>query len=215
VIISSEQLGLAVQAAVVMAPVAVYFFLLGLLNSQRCPQLLSGRADFFLLTAAKLPIFCLPVLMHLGASFGALVLAIAAMATAAALLAPARSGQWGVYNISAGEALRAAERALGLMGEPFRRDGRKLECPRAGVTLRLRPLALLRNVTFSAVGDDSRGFSGRFQARLSSELQQVPTTVSPMASAFLLLATALMVAPLGLFADRMPEVVRILTDLVR
>lgn len=40
--IGSEQLSLSVQAAVVLTPVAVYFLLLGLLNSQPRPQLISA-----------------------------------------------------------------------------------------------------------------------------------------------------------------------------
>ena len=203
------------QAAVVLAPVAVYFFLLGLLNSQRCPQLLSARSDFFLLTAAMLPVFCLPVMLNVGASMWALLAALAAIAATAALLAPARAGQWVVYNISADEARRVAEGALRTMGEPFRRDGRQLVCPAAGVSLRIRPLALLRNVTFSTSGDGAAEFARRFEVVLSEELGRVETTASPMAATFLLLATAMMVAPLGLFADRMPEIVRIITDLVR
>jgi hypothetical protein len=213
--IGSDQLGLSIQAAVVLAPVAVYFFLLGLLNSQRCPQLLSARADFFLLTAAMLPIFCLPVLLSVGASVWTLLVAIAAMLAAAAVLAPPRSGQWVVYNISAAEALRAAESALRAMGEPFHREGRDLICPSAGVSLRLRPMGLLRNVTFAAGGEGAARFAGRFEPLLSRELERVETTGRAMASTFLLLATAMLVAPLGLFADRMPEIVRIITDLVK
>ena len=47
-----EQYGLPLQVAAVVIPAAVYFLLLGLLNSQRTPQLLRSRTDFILLILA-------------------------------------------------------------------------------------------------------------------------------------------------------------------
>jgi len=212
--IGSEQLSLSVQAATVMAPVAVYFLLLGLLNSRPRPQLLTARSDFILLNVAVLPIFCLPVLSFVGASAWTLPAAAGAILAVAAFLAP-RAGQWVVYNISMPEALRAAERALRAMGLAYRREGRALVCPDASLRLRLRAVTLLRNVSLSAEGDGAARCARQFHDHLAVELARVSAGTSPMAATFLLLATTLIVTPLGLFADRMPEIVRIITDLVR
>jgi hypothetical protein len=38
-----EQLGISLRIAMVVVPVALYFLILGLLNSRPCPQLLRGR----------------------------------------------------------------------------------------------------------------------------------------------------------------------------
>ncbi len=212
---AADQLALTVQAAAVLAPVAVYFFLLGLLNSQPRPQLLSARTDFLLLNTALLPMFVLPALSYLGVSIWALLAVVGGMLAAAVVLAPPRLGHWVIYNIALPDALRAAERVLKDMGLPFRRRGRQLQLQGRDARLRLGSVALLRNVSISAEGADVRRLARPFAARLDAELGRVRTQASPMAVTLLLLATAMLVAPLGLFADRMPEVVRILTDLVR
>ena len=213
--IGSEQLSLTVQVAAVLGPVAAYFLLLGLLNSQPRPQLLSGRTDFILLNAAFFPLLSLPLLSLLGVSAWTVLGVVGAILAVAVVLAPRGVGNWVVYNISLPEALRAAERALMAMGQPFRRQGRKLLLAGSDVTLRLESLGLLRNVTVSAEGQCPDALARQFRTRLDTELGRIRTIPGPMAVTFLLLATAMLVAPLGLFADRAGEMVRIITDLVR
>lgn len=210
-----EQLDLPIQVAAVVVPAAVYFLLLGLLNSQRTPQLLRGRTDFILLVTAFSPILCVPVLNCLGASFWTVLAVVGVALGAAMLLAPPRSGSWVVYNIAMPEALRAAERALQAMGEPFSRNGRRLLLGQREVSLRFTSLPLLRNVSIAADGKELRAFQRQFEALLGKQLALVRTEVTPMAATFLLLAAAMLVAPLALVADRMPEMVRIITDLIR
>ena len=213
--IGIEQLSLSAQVAVVVTPVAVYFFLLGLLNSQPRPQLVSGRSDFILLNAALFPIFIVPVLGYLHASGWAVVAVIGGLLAAVTLLAPRRGVSWVIYNIAMPDALRAIERALRQMGEPFQRRGRSLRLGRRDVRLRLTGMPLLRNVTVSANGEDAKAFGREFEARFGGQLGAVPAGANPMAVTFLLIATAMLVTPLGLFADRMPEMVRLITDLVK
>ena len=114
-LLASEQFRLTVQVATVVVPVAIYFLLLGLLNSQRHPQLIAGRTDFILLIAAFAPTFLVPALALVGASAWVIV-ALAAVLAVTALLAPARKGNWVVYNITSAEVLRAAERARAQRG---------------------------------------------------------------------------------------------------
>jgi hypothetical protein len=211
--LASEQFRLTVQVATVVVPVAIYFLLLGLLNSQRHPQLIAGRTDFILLIAAFAPTFLVPALSLLGASAWVIV-ALAAVLAVTALLAPPRKGNWVVYNITSAEVLRAAERALQAMGESFTRNGRRIVLGNRDVMLRFSAMPLLRNVSVAAAGDDARTFQQDFESRLAGQLSDIPSPRSPMAVTFLLIATAMLVAPLGLMADRMPEMVRIITDLI-
>ena len=210
-----EQLSLSVQVAVVVVPAATYFLLLGLLNSQPSPQFLRGRTDFILLVVAFLPIFCVPVFSYVGASFWTLLAVVGAALAAAVVLAPSRRGSWVIYNIALPEALRAAERSLKAMGESFSRRGRRLVLSRRGVALRFTSMPLLRNVSIAAHGKDLGGFQREFEGLLGRQLASIRTGPTPMAAAFLLLATGMLVTPLALLADRMPEMVRIITDLVR
>ncbi len=213
--VGSEQFSLAVQVAAVVAPVAVYFLLLGLLNSRPNPQILAARSDFILLNAAFAPVFCVPVMNYFGTSVWALPAVIGVMISVAIVLAPRRAGNWVVYNITLPAALRAAERALKEMGEPFERRNKSLTLQKKNFVLKFSTMPLLRNVSISTEGDDVADFGGRFEKLISSQLAEIPTVATPMAVTFLLIATTMLVAPLGLLADRMPEMVRIITDLIR
>ena len=74
-----------------------------------------------------------------------------------------------------------------------------------------------RNVSVSAdrVQKRHRAELRRFEAELGGRLRRVQVEASPMAVSFVLVATAMIVAPLSLMADRMPEMVRLLTDMIR
>ena len=53
---SVQQVILVLKVLVLVAPIAVYFMLLGLLNSQPTPRLINARSDFLILTAALCPL---------------------------------------------------------------------------------------------------------------------------------------------------------------
>lgn len=209
------QMSVLVQVAAVVVPVALYFFLLGLLNSRSAPQLVRGRTDFICLITAFSPIFCVPVLRCFGASAWAVVGALGAMVAMAALLSPARSGNWVIYNISLPDALRAAERALQAMGLPFARGGRQIVLESMDARLRFASLPVLRNVSLVAEGEDAARLQKDFEQQLGEQLNTVYAGATAMASAFLMISTAMLVAPMALLADRVPEMVRLLTDLVK
>ena len=210
--LSSAQLEAALRIAGVVVPVAAYFLILGLLNSRRHPQLLSGRWDFALLIAALSPLFLLPALSWVGASPVGALAAAGALAGGAMLLAPKRR-TWVVYNLPAAQARHVVERALASLGVTAEPDdaGLRLEGERAVV--RIGGFPLLQNVLVKLQGG-SEEFARRFEAALSRTLAGVNTEASPAAAAFLLVATAMLVAPLTLIAHRAPEIVRILTDLL-
>jgi nitrate reductase NapE component len=209
------EMNLPVQAALVVIPAAVYFMLLGLVNSRPNPQLVSGRTDFIVLNAAFFPLAAICVLNVLGASVWMLLAVAGALAAAVALTAPARTGNWVIYNVALPEALRAAERALRGMGEPFDRQGRRLVLRNRNLALRFSSVPLLRNVAISTDGDVLKQVCRDFEYAFGAQLAGIRAAPTTMAVTFLLLASALLVAPLGLLANRMPEMVRLLTDLVK
>lgn len=209
-----EQMSLSLQVTAVLAPVAVYFFMLGLLNSRPTPQMMGARTDFFLLNAAFAPAFCMPAILYFGGPFWVLPIVVAALLTAAVAIAGPRRGSWVLYNVSMPVTLRTVERALLAMGEGFRRDGRTLELTGRNVSIRLGCLPMLRNVSITARGELD-GFHDRFQQRLGRELTAVHASASPMSWTFMLLAVGMLVAPVGLLAQRVPEMVRVITDLVK
>jgi hypothetical protein len=199
----------SMRIVTVVVPVALYFLLLGLLNSRRRPQLLTGRQDFVLLVAALGPLFALPAVEVWG--LPALVAAAAAAAAAVVLLAP-RGASWVIYNLPAARARDAVAEALDRAQLPARpvADGFDLA---AGPRVRLRRFSLLRNVSIRLTGA-GREAAGRFEAALADVLGGVRVETSPMAVSLLLVATAMLVAPLALVAHRAGELVRLLTHLI-
>jgi hypothetical protein len=210
-VLGSEQLSPSLKLAGMIAPVAIYFVLLGLLNSRRRPQLLSARRDFALLVLAMSPLFAFPALAWIGFSSLHVLALGAVIATAIAVLSPRGHG-WVIYNISRAQACRAIERALRVLDLPYSRtaDGFELS---DGSVLEVNSFALLRNVSIRL-----RSGSEKLAADVETELERTVSGIraeaSPMAVAMLLVASGMLVAPLALMAHRAGEIVRLLTDLL-
>jgi hypothetical protein len=208
-----EQLGISLRIAMVVVPVALYFLILGLLNSRPCPQLLRGRRDFVLLLVALCPLFVLPLLSWVQDSWLLLAVALAGGAAGLTLVAPP-AASWVVYNISPAEAAQAVAQALGDANLPFSRDGSRFELTgRSGSAVSLNPFPLLRNVSVRLIGADD-ATAGLFEARLAGRLQRIPTETTPTTMALLLVAAGMLVAPLALVAPQAGEIVRILTGML-
>lgn len=209
--LAGQQLDFALRVTTVVAPVATYFLILGLLNTRRHPQILSARLDFALLISALSPLFVVPILHYVGVSPMSLALAMTAVGAAVALLAP-RGRMWVVYNASVDQARDAAEQALGALGDKWRRTDGAYYVIDGGGAVRISGFPLLRNVSIHVTGP--QGWADRIGRELSGALGQMPAETSPSAVAVLLVATAMFVAPLTLMVHQAGEIVRILTDLL-
>jgi len=190
--------------------VAVYFLILGLLNSRRRPQLLSGRLDFALLIGALSPLLVLPVVGYLGGSALAVAATVAALAAVVLVLAPGRT--WVIYNIPRDEVRRIVQQSLQSLGEEPRPTSGGLCFGPENASIRLSEFALLRNVTIRMTGGER--IARPFARALASRLAGVTAETSPMAVSLLLVASAMIVAPVAMMAHRVPEIVRLLTDLL-
>ncbi len=211
-ILGSEYIGMTFRITTVVAPVAVYFLILGLLNTRRRPQLLTGRTDFFLLVVALSPLLMIPAVGVLGLSTLGTLLAAAAVGAVVYFLAP-RGRTWVIYNLPPRRARQAVLAALRRIGMDADEQGGRIRLP-AGGSLELGGFALLRNVSIRMDRADA-GVSREFEAALARELGGVDVEPSPAAVALLLVATAMLVAPMALVAHEAPEIVRFLGDLLQ
>jgi len=202
---------LSLRIATVVVPVAVYFLVLGVLNSRRHPQLLSGRQDFSLLMIALSPLAAVPVLEYVGVSWWALVSVTAAVAGLVVVFAP-RGHIWVIYNLSAEEARKGIGEALRGLGCSFREGRRGFDVPGRSAFLSVDGFPLLRNASIRLRGGDAE-FARRFEAALVNRLGGIQAEANPAGVSLLLVATAMLVAPLALMAQDVPEIVRLLTDL--
>ena len=196
--------------AAVVAPVALYFLVLGLLNSRAHPQLLSGRMDFAILTIAISPLLLLPMLNWLGLSPAFAAAAIAVVGVGALILVP-RGQTWVLYNVQGEQARTAVASALRRMGleAQFQEGAYLLD----GARVLVSGFSPLRNATIRLLGGD-KSLARRFERALWDVLRGYEVQASPMAVSLLLVAAAMLVAPLALVAHRVPEIVRLLTDLI-
>lgn len=209
--LASVDLGTSLRIATVVVPVAVYFLILGVLNSRRHPQMLSGRLDFALMAAALAPVFVLPAVDYVGASLPAVLGVVLALTAVVLVLAP-RRGNWVVYNLPSADAREAVTAALRRMGVGFRDEGADIRVGE-GDELTIRSFSLLRNVSIRLRSDSAERIRN-FERALGRTVHALEAQASPTGVSFLLAATALLVAPLSLVAHRVPEIVRILTDLL-
>lgn len=211
---SSVQLDLSLQVAAVVAPVAAYFLVLGLLNSRPHPQLLRGRRDFAVLVAALCPLFVLPTLAWMSSSPVWLAAAAVAGAGLIAVLAPPKRS-WVLYNITAAQARDAVDGALRAAEIDCRKQGGAFLLAGGEAKLTLAAFPLLRNVSLRLEGAVQEETSSRFEAALQRRLQAIPAETAPMTMALLLVATGMLAAPLAMVAPRVPEIVRIISDVLR
>jgi len=210
--ISSAQLGQSLHVAAIVVPVAMYFLILGLLNSRRHPQLLTGRRDFALLFGALSPLFLVPAVSYLGASPLGTLIVIAAVAAGVALVLPRRHA-WVIYNLPAEGAVDTIGAALREANLNPTATGRGFRLREDNAFLEITAFPLLNNVSLRLrTADES--LAQRVEASLANRLAETRTDTSPMAVSLLLVATAMIVAPLAMVAPRVPEIVRLLTGLL-
>jgi hypothetical protein len=208
----NEHLIMPLRIATVVIPVALYFLILGFLNTRRCPQLLTGRRDFALLVVAMSPLFVLPALETFGVSPLSLFLGVVGVIAFIWILGP-RGRTWVIYNIPLNRANKIVFDALVSLGlEVCSREG-GFDLPGEDATVDISGFSLLRNVSLHLKGG-SDGLARQLDTELTRTLCVVRAEVSHMAVAMLLVGVAMLVAPLTLVARQAAEIVRILTDLL-
>lgn len=210
--LGSEQLYDALRIGTVVLPVAVYFLLLGLLNSRRRPQLLSARQDAALLTVALLPLLFAPLTALLGGTGWVLGACLAIAAATVACLAPHRDA-WVLYNLSADQARDLCHQSLLALDIRTQSTPEGLRSEDDRLRLDLSGFWLLRNVSLRMNGAN-RQLAERFEEELTRRLRRIDTDPHPMAVSLLLVSTVMIVGPLALVVDRVPEIVRLLGDLL-
>jgi hypothetical protein len=209
---SGQQLQFALRIATAVVPVAVYFLVLGLLNSRRHPQMLSARLDFGLLWTAMSPLFVVPALHVVGVSVASVLLAAIAIAAGAVSLAP-RGHRWVVYNATPSQAHDAVAWALQAIHPGVRRVGGTLTAPDGEFVVEVTEFPILRNVSICFRGPED--LSKRFAEALGGTLTGMSAETAPSTVALLLVATGMLVAPLAMMANQAGQIARLLTGLLQ
>lgn len=182
-----------------VAPVAIYFLTLGLVNSHSRPYLVSSRSDFISLSIVLAPVLVLPVpLLAQATLWWLLLLVVVALAGVFAWMLPSAEAGFVVYNITRPYCMRLIKAAIHRLGWVGHWHGRFWQSDDGAFKIHIRDFALLRNVTVHCEAPaDSRTdrvatLSNEMQQRLSG-VSQLPST---MGACLVVLGLGLMVLPL-------------------
>jgi hypothetical protein len=138
------------------------------------------------------PLVFLPAMSYLGGSPLAAIALAGCLAGAILLLSPA-GASWVVYNISPRAARDAVGAALRTMGVDFARRGDDFLTDAGRIVVTANGFLRLRN---------------------ARRLEALEGPVSPMAVSMLLVAVVMLAVPLAMMAPDVPQIVRLLTDLL-
>lgn len=193
-----------------VAPIALYFLILGLVNSHSRPYLTTSRSDFVALTGVLIPVLLWPVPILAGTRMWWLLLTGLAAAIGLFLWMLPRAGTGLViYNISEAACLRILNDALRCMGLSGRWEGRSWRADGGQATIHLRKFALLRNVTLNV--EVSSAVRGSFVAHLGQELEsrlhRVSQLPSTMGACLVLLGMSLLILPMWMVSRHIEDLV--------
>jgi hypothetical protein len=198
-----------------VAPIAVYFLCLGLVNSHSRPYLISRRADFTALTSVLIPLLLWPIpgFVQIGAWWVLMIGTLVAGAVFFWMLPKAGDG-FVIYNISEARCTKVVEGALAALGLHGMWEHKTWHSDCGRVLLHVRGFTLLRNVTLHIESAPRRD---RFQAALGGELQhrfadiaQLPST---MGVGLVLIGLALMILPLWTVGRHIDDLVDAMSHL--
>ncbi len=211
--IGVQQVELVLKLAAMIGPVALYFFIIGFLNTRTRPQLLSGRQEFIVLTVALSPLVLGPLIYYFGDSPAAIGFSLLLLALCGFFLAP-RDRSLVVYNISRFRAGRIATEVLEKLGKPAAAADRGVTVDGQRCFVELSGFPLLGIVTVRMTGGDDALWDD-FRVLFSARVRGIEAVPRAVAVSMLLIATAMLVAPAALVVRHAPEIVRLLGDLVR
>jgi len=92
--------------------------------------------------------------------------------------------------------------------------GFRIRLPENDATVRISEFPLLRNVTVRLKGGQPE-LATQFEQAMTNTLARTSAETSPMAVCMMLLATAMLVAPGTMMVQSMPQIVRLIGDMMK
>jgi len=213
----TEQAIWVVKLALYIAPPALYFVMLGLVNSQGRCHVISGRSDWLALMLVFFPVLIWPTLwlMELGRWLLVLLLS-AGWAVFLWLSTPDELASLVIYNTTRCRCRRAVQRTLAGLNVPFREDRGTLILPQQDVRIKFNSVTVLRNVTLHFEGPlyQHRVLLERIRGELAARLARIQTTPGLSAPCLLLAGTVMLLIPLSMMVQNIDVFVQLVTDLL-
>jgi len=202
------------KLAMNVAPVAMYFMVLGLVNSQSRVHLVSARHDWLALMGVFFPILLWPVLALAGG--GWMTPAIAVLAGGIALLllvAPRKRSGWVIYNCDRRRIANELAASLDAMGLDYQCRGSDIHIRNRPASVALSEFRLLRNVTITVRRAENE-FIDALGTQLTERLARVDNEPSLSAAAMLVCGAAMLMIPLSIMVRHIDAFVKVFSDFI-
>jgi hypothetical protein len=215
---STAQVILVLQLLVNLGPPALYFVVLGLINSQRRPCLISSRADFVTLTVVFLPALIWPVPFLVGRGWwGLLSIGVAVVCCAFFALLPRPHAGWVVYHTCENEMQAMLRRAVRRLGWTAQWVGTAVTIPEAGLRIRFSAFPW-----FGSVSTHVEGIAGRPRAeavdalrmQIERQLERRSLLPSAVGTCLVIVGVVLWVVPLWMMLRHMDAIVDLVQHLL-
>jgi hypothetical protein len=213
---TNEQVILVLKLVLNIAPPALYFVILGLVNSQSRPHLISSRNDWLALTVVFLPVILFPVFWLAATGLYAMAVMTILLAVVVLYASLPKSGSgWVIYNCSREHVCNVLLKSLDKIGIDYEINTAELIClPKEGVELRISGLALLRNTTISIYAENPESeVLQRLEKVFNAQLGNVECAMNPSGPAMLIAGTSMLILPLLMMVRHMDAFVRVVSDL--
>jgi hypothetical protein len=200
-----------------IAPPALYFVILGLVNSQSRPHLISSRNDWLALMVVFFPVLLFPVLWL--ASCGYYVMAVLTILIATIILyasLPKSGSGWVIYNCSREHVCHALLAALDKINVEYEISGEDaIRLVKENIELRISGLPLLRNTTISVYAENPGAeLLRQIETVFDSKLGNIECAINPSGPAMLIAGTSMLILPLLMMVRHMDAFVRVVSDLL-
>jgi hypothetical protein len=213
---TNAQVILVLKLALSIAPPALYFVILGLVNSQSRPHLISSRSDWLALIIVFFPVLLYPaVWLFTGGYYLSGIVAAALAGVGVYLSLPRPQSGWVVYNCSRCVVYRSLQAALTDARIRYEAvEDNLLYLPDHRVELRISALPLLKNTTIT-IGSVCRrqALIDLIEQNLRDRLDRVETLLNPSGPAMLIAGTSMLILPLLMMVRHIDAFVRVVCDL--
>lgn len=200
-----------------VAPIALYFLILGLVNSHSRPWIVTSRSDFLALTSVLMPVLLWPVPDFIrGQLYVSLAMGLLAAVAAFLYLLPRPDAGFVIYNVAEARCLRLLAQTIRGLGLDGRWDGRTWLVDSGALSIEVRKFALLRNVTlhFDVRDPSARDLVRQIGGALHTRLQTVAQLPSPMGAGLVLLGVGLMILPMWMVGRHIHDLVDAVSYLI-
>jgi hypothetical protein len=199
-----------------VAPIALYFLALGLVNSHSRPYLISRRADFIALTSVLVPVLLWPVPGFVQAGYWWALLIAGGLAGAMFTWMLPKSGDgFVIYNIAESRCERLLDDSLTATGLSGSWEGKTWRSECGSIAIHIRGFALLRNVTLHVekTGPRADRLFQTVAAQLQHRLSNVAQLPSTMGAGLVLVGLALMILPMWTVSRHIDDLVDAMSHL--